>query len=109
MNNNPYQYFGGATQPPYQNFPTNSNQNGNTIGSIQPQYAENLLEKNLGKYATFYMSYSDSLEWRDRIFTGILEDAGRDYALLHNTDTGKWTILWTVYLDFVEFSEPINH
>ena len=54
------------------------------------------------------MSYSDSLEWRDKIFTGIIEAAGRDYALLRDPNDGKWTLLWTVYLNYVVFDEPVK-
>lgn len=95
---------GQSTQPPITNMP-----NYNT-GVMQPSepYAENLLEKNIGKLATFYMSYSDSLEWRDKIFTGILEAAGRDYALIHEPNSDKRIILWTVYLNYVVFDEPLN-
>jgi len=74
-----------------------------------PPYAENLLSLNKGKRATFYMSYPDSIEWRDRIFTGIIQDAGRDYALLSDTNSEKWWLLWTVYLDYVEFDNEIIH
>lgn len=90
----------GGTQPPIQN-----------MAPVAPQvpYAENLLKRNQGKLATFYMSYPDSVEWRDRKFTGIIEDSGRDYALLSEPDTGKWWLLWLVYINYVEFGEPISH
>ena len=93
-----------STEPPITDFisPTNP------TGQIEDQFAENILQKNRGKLATFYMSYSDSLEWRDRIFTGIIEQSGRDYALLSDPNTGKWTLLWTVYLNFVVFDEPVK-
>ncbi len=75
-----------------------------------PRYAENILEKNIGRKASFYMSYNDSLEWRDRIFTGIIEQAGRDYAVIKEEEGEKYVLLWTVYLNFVEFYElPILH
>ncbi len=94
---------GGGTQPP------NQNMSGIGAPSTQPPYAENLLKLNQGKLATFYMSYSDSVEWRDKTFTGIIEDAGRDYALLSDPKTGKWWLLWLVYINYVEFDEPILH
>lgn len=111
MNNNMYPNYTppitnsnlGGTLPPIQNVPTNNG------GNLQPPYAENLLKQNQGKLATFYMSYPDSIEWRDRKFTGIIEDAGRDYALLSEPNTGKWWLLWLVYINFVEFNEPIIH
>ena len=93
-----------STEPPITDFvsPTNP------TGQIEDQFAENILQKNRGKLATFYMSYSDSLEWRDRIFTGIIEQSGKDYALISDPNTGKWTLLWTVYLNFVVFDEPLK-
>lgn len=103
----------GGTQPPIQNVPGVSlpNMNDNVINypASNPPYAEDLLALNRGKIASFYMSYSDSVEWRDRVFTGVIEDSGRDYALVSDPKTGKWTILWLVYLNFVEFDEPIKH
>ena len=92
----------GGTMPPIQNLSPNAN-------NQRPPYAENLLKQNQGKLATFYMSYPDSVEWRDRRFTGIIEDAGRDYALLSDPNTGKWWLLWLVYINYVEFNEPILH
>lgn len=98
-----------STQPPIANMPNYNNKM--MILQSNPEqdpYAENLLVRNVGKLATFYMSYSDSLEWRDKIFTGIIEAAGRDYALVSDPNTGKWNLLWTVYLSYVVFDEPIN-
>ncbi|MEG2283194.1 MAG: spore coat protein GerQ [Bacilli bacterium] len=93
---------GESTSPPNTNIPS-YNQNYNN-----EQYALNILEKNIGKTATFYMSYSDSLEWRDKIFVGIIESAGKDYALIHDPITGKRNLLWTVYLNYVTFDEGIK-
>ncbi len=94
------------TAPPYQNIIP---QTPTTPRPIQPptEYAENILELNVGKYANFYLSYSDSLEWRDKVFSGIIEAAGRDFAIIYNQETGKRSLLWTVYLNYVEFLEPI--
>ena len=96
-----------STQSPIQNIPSNIPSYGAQAVPQNP-YAENILEKNVGQLATFYMSYSDSLEWRDKIFTGIIEAAGRDYALLRDPNDGKWTLLWTVYLNYVVFDEAVK-
>lgn len=106
MNNN----YGGfvnpnqSTEPPYQNF--NYNQ-GNMTNPNEAPYAENILELNIGKTANFYMSYSDSLEWRDRVFSGVIVAAGRDYAVIRDSNTNHNFLLWTVYLNYVEFLENI--
>ncbi len=101
-----------STQPPIQNMPNympmQPNNNQTDPNPPQDPYAENILEKNVGRLATFYMSYPDSIEWRDRMFAGIIEAAGRDYALVSDPNTGKWNLLWTVYLDFVTFDEAVK-
>ena len=95
-----------GTMPPYQNVPNSSN--GNAINLSPEEYAESLLKLNMGKYAEFYISYADSVEWRDRVFKGIIRDSGRDYAVLEQDD-GSYVILWLVYLGYVIFPERIIH
>lgn len=114
MNNNFATYPNQSTDPPYQNFDYDYTPNMNNIPSNNSvpisedmAYAENILELNVGKEASFYMSYSDSLEWRDRVFTGTIIGAGRDYAVVKDSDN-RIFLLWTVYLNYVEFREDIT-
>ena len=66
--------------PNYQNMNNNINSNdaNNEMLDIEQSYIENILRLNKGKIATFYFSFPDSVEWRDRTFTGRIEAAGRD-------------------------------
>lgn len=75
----------------------------------EQSYIENILRLNKGKVAKFYMSYPDSIEWRDRIFNGIIEAAGRDHIIISDPNTGLWHLLLIIYLNYVEFEEPINY
>ena len=105
MNNN-YTYPNQSTDPPYENFDYGvPNNNMNIAGDAD--YAENILELNVGKFASFYMSYSDSLEWRDKVFSGIIAAAGKDYVVVRDTNTNHNYLLWAVYLNYVEFREDI--
>ena len=105
MNNN-YTYPNQSTDPPYENFDYGvPNNNMNIAGDAD--YAENILELNVGKFASFYMSYSDSLEWRDKVFSGIIAAAGKDYVVIRDTKTNHNYLLWAVYLNYVEFREDI--
>lgn len=98
-----------STYPPYTNFQTTPiNQGISSQVQRDPQYAESIFRKNLGKKVTAYFSYPDSVEWRDRTFTGTIIDEGRDYLLLRN-DQGKVTLLWLVYINYAIFDEPINY
>ena len=72
-------------------------------------YIENIIRLNKGKVATFYMTYNDSLEYRDKVYRGIIQAAGKDHIVISDTRDGKRYILLLVYLDYVEFDEPINY
>ena len=82
--------------------------NGDDI-TVEQSYIENILRLNKGKKVTAYVSFSDSVEWRDKKFTGIIEQAGRDHLILSNPENGKWYLILMIYLDYVEFDERINY
>lgn len=108
--NNPSYIPNQSTYPPYMNipgYPNNMNSTGNS-NQTDPQYAENLFTMNHGKKVTVYFSYPDSIQWRDRVFTGIILAAGRDYLLLRN-DQGQTVLLWLVYINFATFDEEISY
>ena len=133
MDNNQYQYAipypSGNINTPYPPLGGNQNQapplpsnqlySGNTPIYQQPynkpitqneeSYIENIIRLNRGKLATFYMSYSDSNEWRDRVYKGIIEAAGVDHIIISDPRDGKRYILLNIYLDWVEFNEEINY
>lgn len=114
MNNNGY-----FTNNPYPNqnviVPeqgTNPNGPGlitnNQTTNNHPEYADNIFLLNLGKKVTVYFSYPDSIEWRDKTFTGNIIDAGRDYLLIRDKD-GKNILLWLIYINYAIFDEDIVH
>ena len=78
------------------------------IEEKQDIFAEDILSKNKGKYMKVYMSFSDSKEWCDRIFEGYLEAWGRDFILLYDKRENKRYMVWKLYIDFIEFQEPLN-
>lgn len=76
---------------------------------MEQSYVENILRMNKGKVASFYMTFPDANEWRDRIFTGVIEQAARDHVVISDPKTGKWYLLLSIYLDFIVFDEDINY
>lgn len=98
----------GTSMEPYD---TPNQQTAPSISYVDQEgpYSENILRANIGRMATFYMSYSDSVEWRDKVFTGIIEEAARDHVIISDPKTGKWTLLILLYLDYIEFNEAINY
>ena len=116
MNNQNYQFATQYPNPNFQPFPQQPIMDPNT--NTMPQnyfdpeeesYIENIIRLNKGKVATFYMTYNDSLEYRDKVYRGIIQAAGKDHIVISDTRDGKRYILLLVYLDYVEFDEPINY
>lgn len=62
-----------------------------------------LCKLNRGKAVTVYCTFTDSAEWRDKVFKGILYSASDDNIIIYNQNDGKFTIIVAVYVDFVEF------
>lgn len=98
----------------YNNDNDNSFENGYEAGQLadvpmQQSYIENILRHNKGKKVKAYVSFPDSVEWKDRIFEGTVEQAGRDHLIIKDTQNGYWYLILMIYLDYVEFDERINY
>lgn len=76
---------------------------------MEQSYIENILRLNKGKKVKAYVSYPDSVEWKDKIYDGIIEEAGRDHLIISDPKTGKWFMIRMIYLNYVEFEEKINY
>lgn len=99
-------------QPIYSgNSPTPNQQMAPTTNDIpfEQSYIENILRMNKGKKVTVHMTFPDSEEFKDREFSGIVEQSGRDHIILSEPSTGKWYLLLMIYVDFITFDEPINY
>ena len=105
MNNTYYPNYQTQTGYPNQEYAPTT---GNTLFNEQ-SYVENILRLNKGKMGRFYCSFPDSNEWRDTVFTGIIDEAARDHLIINNPNTGKWYLILMVYLNYVEFDEQINY
>ena len=94
MNGN---FFGNPT------FPTN-NTNSNTNMTSPPgnysyieslpmeqSYIENILRLNKGKKVKAYFTYPDANEWRDKVYEGIIEEAGRDHLIMSDPKNGDYS------------------
>ena len=76
---------------------------------LEQSYIENILRLNKGKKVKAYVSYPDSIDWKDSVYSGIIEQAGRDHLIISDPSTGKWYLILMVYLNYVEFEEKINY
>lgn len=104
----------------YQNptFPTNDevynnggyqNLNDDSSQIYEQSFIENILRLNKGKKVKVYVSYPDSLNWKDKIYNGIIEQAGTDHIIISDPSTGMWYLIRLIYLDYIEFDEKINY
>ena len=75
----------------------------------EQSYIENILRLNKGQRVRAYVSYPDSVEWRDKVYNGIIEEAGKDHLIISDPNTGKWYLIRMIYLDYVEFDERIHY
>ena len=76
---------------------------------FEQSYIENILRVTKGKLINIYMTFPDSVEWRDKVFTGILEQSGRDHIIISDPKTGKWQLLLMIYVSYITFEETINY
>ena len=108
LNNNNYQgtplYSNGMITPNQSTAPTINNE----YIPDEQSYIENILRVNKGKKVSVYQSFADANNWKDKVFTGIIEQSGRDHIILSDPTTGKWFLLLMIYVDYIEFDEPIN-
>jgi spore germination protein Q len=112
MNGNFYQ------NPTFPNNPVNNN-----FTSQMPQvipnkpenlpyeqsYIENILRLNKGKNVKVFVSYPESSAWQNKEYIGIIEEAGKDHLIIKDSQSGSWYLLRMIYLDYVEFMEPITY
>ena len=90
------------------NIPNENISNYNNLISEQ-SYIENILRLNKGKKIKAYVSYPDSSAWQNKIYDGIIEQAGRDHLIISDPSNGHWYLIRIIYLDYVEFMENINY
>ena len=95
------------TPNPINNF--NQDYNMGTSLPMEQSYIENILRLNKGKMVKAYVSFPDSTEWRNKIFAGRIEEAGRDHLIISNPSTGEWDLILMIYLNYVTFDERINY
>ena len=77
--------------------------------NLEQSYIENILRMNLGKTAKVFVSYPESSAWQNKEYIGVIEAAGKDHLIIRDSSTGSWYLIRMIYLDYVEFTEPISY
>ena len=76
------------------------------VSNNQYKYVEDYLIRNIGKKAELHVSFCDSIEWRDSVFEGILEDVGKDFVVINQNNTSY--VIWSIYIDYIIFPRNIT-
>lgn len=108
MNGN---YFQNPTFPGSSNnqiTPPGNISNEQTL-TMEQSLIENILRLNKGKKVKAYVSYPESSAWQNKIYDGIIEQAGRDHLIIRDVKNGVWYLIRMIYLNYVEFEEKINY
>jgi spore germination protein Q len=103
---------GGFPPPNTGTTPTASPQTGAQVPGMLPieeSYIENILRLNKGKLVRVYATFENNSQWNAKIFTGIIEAAGRDHLILSDPQTGQRILMPMLYLDYVTFDEEIEY
>ena len=85
------------------------NENNNLLMNGEQSYIENILRLNKGKVVRAYVSFPDATEWRNKIFEGVIQEAGRDHLIISNPNNGEWYLILMIYLNYVTFNERIAY
>jgi len=76
--------------------------------SYEQNNIENILKINKGRRVKAYVSFPNSSEWQNKVFSGVIEDANIDHLIISDPSTGNWYLIKIIYLDYLEFMEKIN-
>ena len=83
-------------QPPTENNINNEDSN---------EYFTKFLGGNIGKKVKVHCSFTDSAEWHDMVFEGLLWGAGDDNIILYDEKKDIHTLILAVYILYIEFSD----
>ena len=94
-------------QTPPGNISINDISNTSIPLTMEQSYIENILRLNKGRKVKAYVSYPDSSAWQNKIYEGIIEEAGKDHLIIYDNANNLWYLIRIIYLNYVEFMEPI--
>lgn len=77
-------------------------------GVIPQIFIGNIIRLNIGKLGTFFFTFSDSEKWRDESFTGIIEEAGRDFFIIKDVNSEDRFLLPLVYFLWAKFNGALT-
>lgn len=79
----------------------------------EESYIENILRLNRGKPATFSFTVPEAVglngQGNTKKIRGVVEEAGRDHAIIRELSTNHRFLFPMVYFDYAEFDEELTY
>jgi spore germination protein Q len=66
-------------------------------------YSEDLMEKNIGRVITVYLTFENNKQWNAKVVTGTLRGVGRDFIVVRDQQTGKDHMFLNINIDYIVF------
>lgn len=68
-------------------------------------YLTKFMDGKIGQKVKVYCSFTDSAQWHDMIFEGLVFGAGDDFLIIYEEDKKIHTLIMAVYILFIEFMD----
>ena len=66
-------------------------------------YFTKYMEGKISKRVKIYCTFTDSGEWHDKVFEGLIYAAGDEFIIIYDEKTKKHLLILSVYILFIEF------
>ncbi|MGN1294924.1 MAG: spore coat protein GerQ [Bacilli bacterium] len=100
----PYQGEMPPSSYPYPTPGERKGENEQTATELSGNYFAEFMEKSVGKRVSIFCSFTDSAQWHDEVFTGLLEVIGDDFVVIKDTALNKSTLIMSVYINYIEIT-----
>jgi spore germination protein Q len=70
------------------------------------EYSEDLMQKNIGRVITVYLTFENNKQWNAKVVTGTLRAVGRDFIVVRDQQTGKDHMFLNINVDYIVFDRP---
>ena len=74
----------------------------------QNDYLTKFMEGHIGQKVKVYCSFTDSAQWHDMIFEGLVWGAGDDNLFIYDKKKNIHTLIMAVYILYIEFEDIEN-
>lgn len=71
-------------------------------------YLTKFMEGHIGQKVKVYCSFTDSAQWHDMVFEGLVWGAGDDNLIIYDQKRNLHTLIMAVYILYIEFEDIEN-